>query len=441
MRLYHSINNEDGSLNFAFHNIESLEQGKDAILGILRLMLTPEHQYMAGWIEEMNRMADLQELEDYMEDEFKDNGIFYYCLLNDGYFYPSEENYLAVFDSYSDFLNDVESHIFAANGRYALRSNYSLLNSLAFYCQQSEVYYSKGMIGDNCSYHTADGYTVHEECVSDLYYYDNEDAYYFNESNIPEEEEEEEEEVYVDSYHSRGSEYLELDEDFDTPYKIGFEAEKEDRDVKSSWNIYEFNRLTDHMWRKEKDSSLSDYEGFELISPYMKLDADRIISYINGNPVLRDHVNANYSKKCGGHVHLSHRNLSGSELYDTISGYFPIILAMYRGRIRNSYSAAGSKDDMKRGGRMAINVKSDRIEIRVFSAIRNVEQLRFRLKLLQFICSKPTEDFKTAVENIKAGYKKVFSSVYDRPQFNSMVERAKVYSVDFEFATSEEINN
>jgi hypothetical protein len=96
---------------------------------------------------------------------------------------------------------------------------------------------------------------------------------------------------------------------------------------------------------------------------------------------------------------------------------------------------------MKRGGRMAINVKSDRIEIRVFSAIRNVEQLRFRLKLLQFICSKPTEDFKTAVENIKAGYKKVFSSVYDRPQFNSMVERAKVYSVDFEFATSEEINN
>jgi hypothetical protein len=440
MKLYYGITDEDGSLNFAFHNIESLEQGKDAILGILRLMLSPEHQYMARWIEEMNRMADLQELEDYMEDEFKDNGIFYYCLLNDGYFYPSEENYLVVFDSYSDFLNDVESHIFAANGRYALRSNYSLLNSLTFYCQQTEVYYSKGMIGDNCSYHTADGYTVHEECVSDLYYYDNEDAYYFNESNIPEEEEEEEE-TYTDGYHSRGSEYYELGDDFETPYKIGFEAEKEDRDVKTSWNIYEFNRMTDHMWRKEKDSSLDEYEGFELISPYMKLDADRIISYINGNPVLRDHVNANYSKKCGGHVHLSHRNLSGSELYDSISGYFPIILAMYRGRIRNSYSAAGSKDDMKRGGRMAINVKSDRIEIRVFSAIRNVEQLRFRLKLLQFICNKPTDDFKTALENIKANYKKLFSAIYDKPQFNSMIERAKVYSVDFEFATSEEINN
>jgi hypothetical protein len=114
---------------------------------------------------------------------------------------------------------------------------------------------------------------------------------------------------------------------------------------------------------------------------------------------------------------------------------------MYRGRIRNSYSAAGSKDDMKRGGRMAINVKSDRIEIRVFSAIRNVEQLRFRLNLLQFICSKPTEDFKVALDNIKAGYKKIFSNIYDRPQFNSMIERAKVYSVDFEFATSEEVNN
>lgn len=173
----------------------------------------------------------------------------------------------------------------------------------------------------------------------------------------------------------------------------------------------------------------------------MKLDADRITSYINSNSILVDHVNASTSKKCGGHVHLSHRNLSGSELYDTISGYFPIILAMYRGRIRNSYSPAGSKDDMKRSGRMAINVKSDRIEIRVFSAIKSVDQLRFRLKLLQFICSKPTEDFKTAVENIRNGYKKIFSSIYDRAQFNGMLERAKVYSVDFEFTTSEEINN
>lgn len=439
MKLYHGITHDDGSLNFAFHNIESLDQGKDAILGILRLMLTTEHQYMAGWIEDMNKMADLQELADYMEEEFKENGTFYYCVLNQGYFYPCEENYLAVFNSYSDFSNDVESHIFAANGRYALRGNYSLINSITFYCQESEVFFTKGMAGDNCSYLTADGYTVHEECVSDLCYCENEDSYYFNESNIPEEEEEEE--PYTDSYHSRGSEYYELDENYVTPYKIGFEAEKEDYDVKSSWNIHEFNRMTDHMWRKEKDSSLSDHEGFELISPYMKLDADRIISYINGNPVLREHVNADYSNKCGGHVHLSNYKLSGSELYDAISGYFPIILAMYRGRIRNSYSAAASKDDMKRGGRMAINVKSDRIEIRVFSAIRNVEQLRFRLKLLQFICSKPTDDFKKALENIKGNYKKIFSAIYDRPQFSAMIERSKVYSVDFEFATSEEINN
>lgn len=440
MKIYYHFTTDNGGLNFEFTLIESVQQGKDAITSILSLYGQSQIR-TSNWMEEIGEITTIEDLEAYMEDEFQPNGDFFYCKENNGWFKPSGDNYLIIFDSYADWQNDIESYLFAYEGRYSLVTGFRI-RSLAFYCEQTEVYFSK-LSGDNYWYTTGDGFIVHEETTGDLFFHENSDTYYFHENNQPHDEDEDEDdsEVYVDSYHSRNSDYLELDDSFDTPYKIGFEAEKEDYSVKSSISIYEFNKSTKHYWRKERDSSLSDHEGFELISPYMKLDADRITSYINSNSILVDHVNATTSKKCGGHVHLSHRNLSGSELYDTISGYFPIILAMYRGRIRNSYSPAGSKDDMKRSGRMAINVKSDRIEIRVFSAIKSVDQLRFRLKLLQFICNKPTEDFKTAVENIRAGYKKIFSSIYDRAQFNGMLERAKVYSVDFEFATSEEINN
>lgn len=441
MKIYYQKTIIDGSLNFGFHEIESVDEGKHAISSILDLYLNTQI-VTDNWRADLAEINSIDDLECYMEDTFQCNNDFYYCQLNSGWFRPSEANYLVVYNSYSDYNSDIESYFFAQNGRYAMTQS-EYLRSRAFYCNQSEVYFSK-ISGDNSWYTTGDGFIVHEECTDDLTWHEYTDQYYFHEYNVPEDEDEEDEEddtVYLDGYHSRNSEYLELDDTYDTPYKIGFEAEKEDFDIKTIISLYQFNKTTDFMWRKERDSSLSDHEGFELISPFMKLDTDRIISYINGNSTLVEHINASANKKCGGHVHLSHRNLSGSELYDTISGYFPIILAMYRGRIRNSHSAAGSKDDMKRGGRMAINVKSDRIEIRVFSAIKSVDQLKFRLKLLQFICSKPTEDFKTAVENIRAGYKKIFSSIYDRQQFSGMLERSKVYSVDFEFATSEEINN
>lgn len=449
MKLYYQIDRQDGSFDCSFHEMESLEAARDAVLHILtlidernaRLSANPGRTWMEIHGEDIRAIESLDSLEDYIEEEMEPDGLLYYCLYNRGWFHPENDNYIVVYHTYSDYLNEVESYIMVTGSRYDfIRS--PEFGRIAFNCAYHEVYFTKGMAGDNCWYRTGDGYVVHEEVVNYgyLYYSDVTDTSYLFEDNLPEEEEEEEE-VYTDSYHSRNSEYYEIDPDFETPYKIGFEAEKEDADVKESVNIYEFNRITNNFWRKERDSSLDDHEGFELISPFMKLDADRIMRYINSNSTLVDHINADTSKRCGGHIHLSHRNLSGSELYDTISGYFPIVLAMYRGRIRNSYSAAGSKDDMKRGGRMAINVKSDRIEIRVFSAIKSVDQLRFRLKLLQFICSKPSEDFKTALDNIRASYKKLFSGIYDRSQFNAMIERAKVYSVDFEFATSEEINN
>ncbi len=83
---------------------------------------------------------------------------------------------------------------------------------------------------------------------------------------------------------------------------IGLEVEKEDEDVKNSMGAKKLLKKTG--WALERDGSLNDYTGFELVSPILGLRPEEsAYDNVELNAQLKsveDYLNAEYSPSCGG---------------------------------------------------------------------------------------------------------------------------------------------
>jgi hypothetical protein len=243
---------------------------------------------------------------------------------------------------------------------------------------------------------------------------------------------------YVSPYHSDSSSEYIFDDIKPERFQVGFEVEKEDINVRNSISINDFKTATGGYWRKESDSSLDSNSGFELISPYMDFNVDRIAQYLHESDVIIQHINAEYDlATCGGHINLSDKQQNGIELFESISGYVPVLYSMYSNRLRSGYSQGLKKEELKHGARAAVCVKPNRIELRLFPAIRNVDILLFRLRLLRFMCENFTEDYSTALKNLRQN-SDLFIGIYNRETLSRMLRRAEFYAIDYEF--SPEIN-
>lgn len=176
-------------------------------------------------------------------------------------------------------------------------------------------------------------------------------------------------------------------------FRFGVEVEKEDPhgDVRDIWDLEEVTDKTG--WAREHDGSLND--GFELVSPVYGLFEDKFDSHINGDDtrgdMLRDHINAGYHwRTCGGHMSFSIKDKRGSQVYDLYSGFFPLLLALYRKRMRKTYAKLKTSKVFKQGQKYsAICVHHNYIEFRVFSAVPNVDTLLWRRDLLRIMAKSP----------------------------------------------------
>lgn len=197
-----------------------------------------------------------------------------------------------------------------------------------------------------------------------------------------------ESETYVDAYHSDTSvKYFDYDASAKSIFNVGFEIEKEDLSVKESIYLDDFKDETGDIWRKEKDGSLNNDSGFELISPVFPLSKDLIIDYIKNNQILLEHINADYSSNCGGHIHLSMKHFTGEELFSHISCFMPLLYALYPARAKNTYTESKPKNVMQKSSDkyQAVKIWSNRIEIRIFPAVKNIDNLAFRIELINYI--------------------------------------------------------
>lgn len=186
-------------------------------------------------------------------------------------------------------------------------------------------------------------------------------------------------------------------------FSIGFEVEKEDREVKVQVN---HNALyDDYGWCKETDGSLDTKSGFEAVSPVYSLFGRQLEIDLK-NQDLRDILNATYSTDtCGGHINISSDTFTKEELYEGISAFFPLLYCIYENRIHQQYCQAKKKNEMsaKKDKYSAIYIRDNRVEIRIFPAVKSVENLIWRRDLVRIM-----------VKNINATELQVFKMLMNK---------------------------
>jgi hypothetical protein len=246
--------------------------------------------------------------------------------------------------------------------------------------------------------------------------------------------EEEIETEYRRSYHSDSNTYFHRFTDNAPRFFIGYEIEKEDYSALTSIEIDEFETNCPK-WRKEEDGSLSEEDGFELISPCFELNPEHISDYIKSSPTLLQHVNAHKSDRCGGHINISEDGKTGRELFQSIQGYTPLLHALYYKRIDKNYSKGKSNEELLHGDKyQSIRIHSNRVELRIVSAVPNLKTLIWRTRLVQYMLNNQTSDPREAFVNFHDNeLKELISEVYYTPEkFAALNERLIAYTRTFE---------
>ena len=272
-----------------------------------------------------------------------------------------------------------------------------------------------------------------EHC-DNAYYWESDGEYHY-------ESEPEEVTDYTRDYHS--GRLHEVNFTDNPQFFVGFEIEKEDTDVKESLFIDEFEDVCPS-WKKERDGSLDDESGYELISPKFELIPDKIHEHIMSNKTIVAHINASISKSCGGHINLSERGKSGEELFDELKGYTPLFYALYYKRVDKSYCKGKNNNDLKEENEkyQAIKIHSNRIEYRIVSAVPNVTTLHWRARLIEFIVTHKTSCVKEAFFNANTSpLRELLMEMYPKDKYNVLMDRLIKFSLQFENINVNENNN
>jgi hypothetical protein len=284
-------------------------------------------------------------------------------------------------------------------------------------------YYDTDAIAANDLVYMFDGNIDH---IDNAYYWESDGEYHYEQ-----EEEEEDGEDYTRDYHSgRFQEKVIFSKN--PKFFIGIEVEKEDEDVKESILIDDFENECKG-YRKEKDGSLDDCSGFEMITPPYELNAKKIIETIKQNETLVKHFNANVSKSCGGHINISEDGLTGDEFFEKIKGYTPLFNALYFKRLEGRWCKAKSNEKLinDKEKYQSIRIHSNRVEFRLISALRNVDQLDWRLRLFELIVKNPTNCPREAFYIIHSKFKKHLKKIY-KDNFETLNARIIEMTKDFE---------
>lgn len=403
-------------LNFISDNNttkEVLKDNADNFAAFVKIRESIKQNYCT-----FEHIADSRTIEDgdyfYFDEEYSTSMEGNICYNDDMYFceyyekYTEEETYLCYI------------------GRREHRYSDKAINKLSLYEYNGDFYDGEALNYHNL-YYCEDDNEIHH--IDDLYYWDSDSEYHLQ----PEEEDTSED--YISGYHDGG--YKKKTFTDNPRFFIGFEIEKEDKEVKESLYIDDFkNQLP--LWRKERDGSLDDESGFELISPTYELDVKKIKKDIKQSDTLLKHINANKSKSCGGHINISEVGKTGEELFNNLKGYTPLFHALYYGRIDKNYSKGKSNEKLLSDNEkyQSIKIHDNRVEYRIISAVPDFETLIWRAQLMDFILNNQTECIKEAFFKLNTTLLPLIKKVYNTPEkLNSLIDRVIKYTLQFENVT------
>jgi hypothetical protein len=206
--------------------------------------------------------------------------------------------------------------------------------------------------------------------------------------------------------------------------KIGFEVEKEDSNFSDFSNVRALN------WDAERDGSLNS-NGFELVSAIY--DLEDLTQFKEDASQIKNYLNADSSKNCGGHINVSIQDKTNKEVFNLIRGFVPLIYAMYYGRLENRFAMAKKINDLGDYNRYdAFNfTKSNGIlEIRIFSAVKNIEQLIWRAELMALMFKHSRKGSASVLKMLftDSPIKAHLLKIYDLDKFNKLIDRVIKYT-------------
>lgn len=211
-------------------------------------------------------------------------------------------------------------------------------------------------------------------------------------------------------------------------FTVGFEVEKEDEHGRQSVCANRLYNTT--KWIKERDGSLDDDTGYELVSPTYNLMRDDIIEDINASADLRRLIDADYTTNCGGHIHIGHTAMSGEQFFNAFSSWIPMFYSLYVRRINKEHCRIKKNEDIirEREHYQSVIIYDDHIELRIPSAVPNVRTLTWRIELLRYMCNNlNASPIKIAQDmlNRKSKLNRIMAKQYDQ---NGIVEKLRLYT-------------
>jgi hypothetical protein len=214
--------------------------------------------------------------------------------------------------------------------------------------------------------------------------------------------------------------------------KIGFEVEKEDSSILENLHAPDLLDATD--WAAVSDGSLGS-GGFELVSPIFDLHGTNFCAEFSE---VKKYLNADFSENCGGHINYSSELETPKKMAESISGYLPLLYAMYPKRIQKRWCIMKPKNELLESSDkyQAVCMKRNRIEFRIFPAVKNLEQLVWRAELIKIFdlnrCESESEVLSTICDpgsDLNKHLRKVYT---DLEKFTAMVQRVVFHIVNVE---------
>lgn len=209
-------------------------------------------------------------------------------------------------------------------------------------------------------------------------------------------------------------------------FRMGLEIEKEDETMK--YEVFHDELYKKTQWIKEHDSSLNSETGYELISPVLPLSVKTLKQELKVQELV-NLINANQSIKCGGHIHISAKEMSPLSLFDMIEGYTPLLYALYPKRTNRGYSMGKKLNDIKTSSAnhsSAISISSNTVEYRIFPSPRNTSILLWRVALLELITKYPLRlnELEKQMKDFEGHLFKHLVKVYNTPdKYNKLYKR------------------
>jgi len=191
----------------------------------------------------------------------------------------------------------------------------------------------------------------------------------------------------LDGYHSTNEEVFILWAE-NADIRIWIEIEKSKQ--QTSENILKMKKAK---WRCERDSSVW---GGEYITPILPLcNIDNTIDWITstGQGILELPVDS----RCGGHIHISKKDTTAEDLYESIKWWRPLLWALYPERATSSYA---NKDNGATSHSVDVGLRRRTVEVRIFPWLDSERKLRFRLSLLKYIVQNPMPEVAGSLEKL-----------------------------------------